>query len=358
MLIYIDNTIGEYLQQGNLNEKQQLFFSSLALSYHQGKCILFGQIGSIKALIKQFGKPINGIFQTILSKYSEIGSLATWIEYVYVITYDDEKGKHSALPSVIKEKSRVLTVNAAAQIDWNNGSCFVGENVSDCLFYELIGKHYSRNHKIRNVSLFFHKENGGGGDTSAVLKKCVKLDSFPTLCITDGDMKFGPTKEFGEPPKGSTFIACNKVKKRLIKEGFESRFCYLHISAHEAENLVPISLLKVLNCSKEGIDILDELVKIDDGKPLLFYDFKSGESLNLNTPHGKYWDSVFRQTNMHNDDNCYCKVVGEHFLEGVIEHIKQNGLVCVSLDSYLVDVWDRLGMIIFSWGCASFPSSV
>ena len=76
MLIYIDNTIADYLKDNRFSEQQVLLFSSLAIAYRRGKCIIAGNLQSLNALIISFGSPIDGIFRTIRAKYSENGSVS------------------------------------------------------------------------------------------------------------------------------------------------------------------------------------------------------------------------------------------------------------------------------------------
>lgn len=359
MLIYIDNTIAEYLDHNQLDSNQQAFFASLALAHQKGQCIVFGQVKSIKALITCLGSPINGIYKSILSKYSEYGSIAKWTSSVFVISCQEEAGLPSTLPDVLLDKARYCSVEDAALMNWTLGSCLLGENISDCVFYEFIGKYYAKKNKIRNVRIVFHHEQGGGSDIGSVLRKCVKTDALPTLCITDTDMKYGAFDKNEKAAKGGTFSACDIVSKQLVREGYMHRFCFTHNSVHEIENLVPLSLLKMLGneiCLPEGIKHLEELEKIEHGEPILYYDFKKGEIVDPTTPCGKYWEHVFAQTSIQKDDNHFEKVTCEHFLDRVNDYIIANGLVCISLNQYLISIWTELGRIIFTWGCASRPT--
>lgn len=362
MLIYIDNTIAEYLKSNHLDTTQQAFFSSLALSYQRGKCVVFGCLESLEALRRAFGPPIDGIYKAILTKYSENGSVAQWTTIAYIISCQEEGGELSKLPGILEGKAIYLSVEDAAQMNWSLGSCLLAENLSDCEFYETVGKYYAKKNNIRKIQVSFHREQGGGSEISSVLVKCVKTDGIPTLCLSDSDMKFGPTVKYGNPPKGGTYISCARESSRLIKEGFGARFYFPLVSVHEIENLIPYSFLNKLGdgfCSQEAQKLIDELRKIENGSPILFYDFKNGVSIDPSETSGKYWGEVFDRTCFEEGQQQFCSITGPHILDRANKYIAKHGLVSIaldpSLDSYLFDVWNNLGQIIYSWGCASCP---
>ena len=362
MLIYIDNTIADYLKDNRFSEQQVLLFSSLAIAYRRGKCIIAGNLQSLNALIISFGSPIDGIFRTIRAKYSENGSFAQWAAMAYIITCQEICGTSSKLPAGLEDKARYLSIEEAQSINWSLGSCLLAENLSDCEFYESIGKYYTKKHKIKNTHICFHREQGGGSDISSVLEKCVTEDAIPTLCLADSDIKFGSTRQFGEPPKGDTYNNCQSMSNALIKKGFGSRFAFPPIDVHEIENLVPFSALNKLGdqyCSSAGLQILNAFRMVDNGMPIRYYDFKNGITVDLSTSHGRYWDSVINQTSIPKGTPNFSSVVNNHFLERLNQFIVDNGLISIeldtSIDSYLVGIWEELGKIIFSWGCSVCP---
>lgn len=356
MLIYIDNTIADYLDEKDFNIQQMDFFARIASAFYQGKCVVFGDLRSLDALFTRLGDPVKSIYKIIRSRNTQSGSIANYVVEAFIISRSSNPSNLSKLPTILKGKEKYLSLDEAAGFNWNFGSCLLGENISDCEFYENIGKHYCRKNKIRGVQISFHCEHGGGSDTASVLKKCVSIEAIPTLCLSDADIKYGYTKKHGKPSKGGTFIGINKIAKLLGRRGLSKRFCFYCIPVHEIENLIPLSLLKCFGsdiCPPEGIANLEALTKIQNGLPILFYDFKKGEVIDRETPHGYYWYEIFSQAGILNKDGEYCRIGCESLLEHANSYISENNICSVIVDTYLEIIWDEIGQLLFTWGCAT-----
>ena len=357
LLVYIDNTISEYLSENQLTNSQQALFSELALAYRRGKLIVYGDVNSLDLIIKQLGEPSKSIFNRIRARNPETGSIAANVDKAIIISVHENPSEKQFLPKTLKGKEYYVTIDTACSWTWGLGCCLIAESMADCKFYKYIGQYYCKQNKIRNAPIEYHFESGGGRAIKDVFEKCVASDHIPTLCIVDSDMKWEKTNKYGDPPFGDTFRATKKIAERLKRDHYGNQFEFVCLKCHEIENLIPISLLEQLDagiCSKDGLNIIKKLSEYEQGNPILFYDFKNGVATHLSDQCSYYWRDVFNHLQIpQNKENC--QVGCEHLLERANDYIQIHSVAQIEVDDYLSVIWDDLGKTIFTWGCASAP---
>ena len=357
LLVYIDKTISEYLSGNQLSDSQQALFSDLALAYRRGKLIVYGDINSLDAIINQLGEPSKSIFYRIRSKNPETGAVADKVNKAIIISMTNNASKELIIPKALKGKEQVITIETACSWAWGFGSCLVAESMADCIFYKYVGQYYCKNNKIRNVPIEYHFESGGGGAIRDVFEKCILIDHVPTLCIVDSDMKWERSDKYGDPPFGDTYRAAKEVAESLRRSHFENQFDFFCLKCHEIENLISISLLEQLDadiCFEDGLDLIKKLTKYKHGNPILFYDFKKGVNTHRGDQCSCYWSSVFDELEIPQEKE-NCRVGCEHLLERTNDYIERHSIAQIEIDDYLLDLWEELGKIIFTWGCVSSP---
>lgn len=370
MIIYIDKSIAE---RGNLTDAEEVMFTELACAHRRGDCYLCGAPDSIDWLKKELDIFRKGID----TRHAEMGALIHAVETLIVITYAETP----ILPQIICEKQnkpgervRILSVSQAIEYRLNRQCILLGESLYDCDFYRLVTKRYMYlcQKTLRGVSLSIVDEIGGGDSTNKSLEKCVRNNHNLTFCLTDSDRKYGRTKEFGaEPSRGNTARFLEQSEKGLLSDGLGSLFEWYCLDVHEAENLIPFSVLDEVakNTIREmapGIAYLRKLQTANLIDAILFYDFKNGKSIQKlredcqkptckKKPELAYWEGIAQQI----DDESAPRL-NEHVLKQSIAHMKESG--CIESDSFVVDahletIWNTIGKKIFSWGCANKPNA-
>lgn len=363
VIVYLDNTIGEALENNSVLENQLLFISSLSMAFYQGKLILFGNTKTIEKLVDKFEYPVNNIFQIIKSKNPEFGSVAYQMVKVFVITIDKD---FCVLPSFMNDKSIIIPIETAMEIDWSSGCSLVCENNDDCSFYNTIGKYYCKSKGLYHIRPNFKFINGGGSTTGKTLKTCVCDNSCLSLCIIDTDQKYGYTKKYGEVKKGDTYQNVNKIAKKLRSSPKHMNLYEMYAApVHEVENLIPLSFLYNIcikykdACMKEGLNILFKIVSISNGEPLLYYDYKNGIDLMDNSgEYIEYWQSVLSQAGVNHNGKTLSSVVCGNILERFEADFMEIYDLDSSLDAYLISIWEEIGLIVMTWGCAYPPIRV
>lgn len=201
------------------------------------------------------------------------------------------------------------------------------------------------------------------------------MDRRLTLCVVDNDRKHGPSKAFpNEPAKGGAYKKVKDVLDELANNQTLPLYdCYC-LDVHEVENLIPGSLLRKLqaDCPEmaAGLDMLDRLKTIRDGTPALYYDFKNGFPYITLEPKRAYWQEILEELGGQKSDmppeerpkqgikgkspQLFFPSVCKELLERTNEELDK---ILPTLDTYLEPHWEELGATVFTWGCASIPSS-
>lgn len=352
LVIYIDKSIGAHGQKHPFTEDELVLFSELALAHRNGRCLLCGEIASIECIMKRIGGWQRDLYKRVRNHYTQMRSIITLVETMIVLSYDDQPD----VPSFIAHKYILIKMNEASNVNLSTSCVLIGENLDDCKFYKLIASWYTKRQNIKGVSISFCDEQGGGATTNKVFENCVLINHTPSLCIVDTDVKFGKTVKYPQDPAlGDTAKKALATYKTLQQNGVVPIFDLLCIPVHEVENLIPASIIVELSSAPQDMEkYLKDLLTIDNGKPILYYDFKEGDKKLKKDQAIEYWYEISEKTGNYSFP-CACQNVLPKAVELLQKH-GENGLqrlytVCV--DSYLISFWSSIGKKVFSWGCAS-----
>lgn len=358
MLIYIDNTIGEYLKKKELNDEQTMLFNDIAQSNRRGLCIACGDIKSIDALLSK--KDISSIIKSLRENTTDLISLAELVEHIFVITCRETIAAQK-LPRYINEKARFLPIEDADRWTLQVACSLVSENSKDCTFYEQVGKYFCYSNRLKGLSIKFEPVNGAGDYTGKELINCVENQNHFALCIVDRDCRYAPIVGVESAVCGETYSAAQKAVKYLQDNGYENAFCFFPLDIHEIENLIPICVLEKLSdpcCAKDGLALIKNLKSKCDGVPILYYDFKKGLKHEGDEAYLKYWESILQKLSLGTQswENTF-RPLGRKVLDGANAFMKETSVDQLVLDDYLFEIWQELGKRLFTWGCTKLPTN-
>ena len=367
------------LSDRKITESEFCFFVDMANACRSGKCYLCGDIESLKFLSNELNYPSSNIYNALLQRHVESGSVMRLVKKVFILTMDIEMCINS-LPDILRptDKHHIIFLEHAIEMKWNLNEkcCLLAVNLDDCVFYELIAQYYFSS---QNFTISFHCENGGGTTTSNVLEKCVFNEKVPTLCIADSDQKYGSTKKYPQKPSnGDTLKKIEAAVKKLENLGNNPPYDFLPLEVHEVENLIPICILEKLKMSypalEDGLKILMKLKKFDSGFPILCYDLKKGFPYIKGEPKREYWKEIMlrlggSESDMPPDDkpNDENVVSSKLFFpplscnsgllkqaNKLIEQYVKSGKGFY-VDNHIEHYWKKIGEIVLTWGCTGVP---
>ncbi len=357
MIIYIDNTIDKHEKTHGFLLEERRMFANIAFAHWKGICFLCGDDMSIKCLAHKLPDYYVGINK----KHAELGVLFDLVETVIVISYEKE-------PKLLKKlqgKARIITVDEAKEYNLGEKCCLLGENYTDCNFYKLIAERYKAllPGKMRSLNITLQNKLGGGGTSHTVFEECVMTDKKLTLCLADSDIKYDVTKKYPDLRKGGTVKKLLGVNNHPSLKPYKQIFDFYELPVHEAENLIPISVLRDISenehifTMRPGIKCLRKLYKKKLFRAILFYDFKKGANQLKGDPAYEYWYQIGTRIG-----DCDFPPICADILEKSIAYLSEldsNGcqrIETVNLDCYLVPLWNIIGRKVFSWGFAYKPS--
>lgn len=370
-IFYIDISVGKELSSRSLNDDEELFFHDLASAHRRGYCYLCGDMNSLECFCNQKDTFISGVFNYILNHYSESGPAMKTVQSVCVLTYQDTPD-FSSLPDLLKEDNKCLFIHIpdAIQYKWGlHTKCYLlTENLHDGEFYQYMAKHYCFSHGLYSQSVQFHMENGGGNTLCDVLEKCISKDKALVLCITDSDRKHGRTRKFpNDPAMGDTYLRAKKVSDKL-SDSVHPPHCLHPIHVCEVENLIPLSLLQQLEDERHlgmqaALGKLRDMLSVTDGSPLLYYDYKKGFPYMKEGPQRVYWKEILvalggdeasmppsNRPEKSDSNTVFFPPLNSKILEFTLSKL-QDGRIQV--DSYLEEIWEDIGSLVFTWGYAN-----
>lgn len=360
MVIYIDKSIGQRIAENAIGENDKIIFTDLALSYQKGNCILCGDLDSLDKLSQQTDLGLHGIYKKVYNQHAESKIIIDSVEKVVVLTYADKN--NMCIPEFIKDKNYVINLENAEYINFSTPT-FIGENLDDCKFYEYLGRYYLHNHGLSGTEIQFHQELGAGSTISTVLEKCVCNDKCLSLCIVDSDRKHGKSANYpNDAARGSTATELLKTDRKLKRIPNHVPYDVYCLNVHEAENLIPISIIEKaspIEETKETIAVLKALRKVRDGTPLYYYDLKpeskkdsSKPPRNTSAQYTAYWKEISKESKI----DIFPHVNNRKLLHTAINLLGNE--FDLKLDDYLVEEWETIGLKVYTWGCVKSPIRV
>ncbi|WP_411166894.1 hypothetical protein Aeroheme_01269 [Aeromonas sp. DSM 116730] len=237
----------------------------------------------------------------------------------------------------------------------------VSECETDIELYKIIGKYYSSAKINSSIPLNFKIEDGRGSGTKPIFDR-LKNHGCMCLCLIDSDKKH-PNGPLGGTAKAFT-------THDLI---FHGSTLTKIIESHEAESLLPYkaisSAMYAYSYSASKFDALDLMSTHSKRKPEIkdFIDHKKGicaeKYTALDKVYGKFWTELpeiikYAQKKPHGKEcDADCIVIeglGDNILAHTLQELQRMTPFKVkeSLEPILIPIWDDLGKLIFSWGCA------
>lgn len=375
MVIFIDKSIGEELSRREMSKEETVFFTRLAYLHRDGRGYLCGDPDSLLRLGQKLPGVEKGIYYSIKGHYAESGSVMRSVQKVLVLTF---LGDPTMLPDFLQKPGKALCGLLPNALGWDLGQkcCLLGENLEDCVFFQHVAAYYRDKHGLKGLQESFQNDPGGGNTIGNTLKERVQKDRRPILCIADSDRKYGRSTAYPqEPSKGETYKRAKDVSDELTKDQTLPPHKLFHLDVHEVENLIPISLLREFQAGcpqmEAGLDKLEELKNLRNSEPVLYYDLKNGFPYLKPGPKRAYWQEILEElggemSNMppeeepkekKNPPKMVFPPVNKRLLERVNVKLREMPISKICLDTYLEPYWEALGEIVFTWGCASMPSS-
>ncbi len=380
LVLYIDSSIVSELDKRDPTSEEEVFFANIAIACQKGYCYLCGDFNSIDILSRRLSGIEGKIYSSIREKHSEDGALLSLVPIVFIISFSNVLC-NDTLPECLKsnpDKCRILPISLAQGLDINQ-CCLLGENLSDCKFYQFIAEFYIKYRRIEGIGISFDSIPGGGNTICDVLKNCVADKKMPTICIVDSDKKYGATKTYNKVKQGDTCIRACKMSEDLSKMQNLPPYTLHLLDIHEVENLIPLNILESMAESdspdiKFGVIMLKRISSIDNGEPALFYDLKKGIPYisSDEDPKYLYWQDVLTRIGektakiprdkdtgnaIPTESRVFPPLSSNSLLERAYEHMNklQTATGQILVEEYLLPYWESLGSMLFSWGCARPP---
>ncbi len=383
MIIYLHKSIKTQLVGSN-SEDSALFLDQLLMADYRSNHAVF--------IDSELTEYVSDIVSSNLKRWlihidqqtTKLAALVLYVNRVLVIT--DGSSDTQALPCCLQNKAVFISFEEIKKINLSL-TVLLGENLDDCRFYMQMTRYYEAKHKIKGYTHRCETVNGGGSTTYLSFKNAVCNNRRFTLCIADSDKHYGDTSA----PEGQTLRELRRTNRKIQNLGNDTLCELLPLAVMEAENLIPYSLLERVFSSepvcKECLETLKTMSTTFSGdsslSPVLFYDLKKGLRIKdcakcVHTPIANYWRGVFQQmgddiSTQYDDysDEKYGALSKEEkekivksglrqheILHKVVEHLEAaENLNLLQVDFYLVDLWESIGMVVFTWTCASTPHS-
>lgn len=358
MVIYIDNSIARRYKENAPCGDEIVFFGDLVSAHRKGNCYLCGDASSIEYIQGVLTYPLDLTCKEIRYDDRELGSIIESVECVLVLSYD----RTPKLPKFIGLKSLVCNLPLVLNYKLHYECALVAENNDDCKLYELIAKWYIGVQRIRGVNVSFSYTPGGGSTIVDSISNCLSKEKRPTLCLVDTDKLYSgclDRNDLGDTAKDA------KEAFEALQTTLDSRpFKFDILPAHEAENLIPLSILarivneQVLSSQQEEkiqklLSCLNRMLMAGYREDILWFNFKEG--IDCSKVNIQRWSEIERCAGDLRLKKC--RVILETAVS-LLERLSQsnvNWFDAVQIDDYLRPLWERIGLTVFSWGCATTP---
>lgn len=300
---------------------------------------------------------------------SELNQFKNSFNYTFTLDFSNEDENNFLIHQDDKKLNIVCSYKVAKLESFHQGAILLGEDETDCEFFDIITSAYARANFGNSVKSHIQYLEGGGSRTHKKYIDMMKNNKFG-ICIVDND------KKHPESSEGSTSSKFKTHKERGFYQNQES----IILDFHEAESIIPESILiDVIDNSK--IDDFDNVIRIDEKTEYKFrqyFDHKNGLSLKeawiLDKGREiKFWEKVFKEqhlfnhkpcrtvkscTNTGNETNCNTCIeingFGSKILEQSIDKLTRANLRRIrgSLTPYISEQWEFIGESVLNWSCS------
>jgi hypothetical protein len=383
LIIYLDKSIKTQLVGPN-SKDSVLFFDELLMADYRSNHVVFIDSELAEYASDIVSSNLKGWLTHIDQQTTKLAALVLYVKKVLVIT--DGSSDTQTLPCCLQDKAVFISFGEIKKRNISQ-TILLCENLDDCKFYMQMTRYYEKKHKIRSYTHRCETVNGGGSTTYLSYENAVCNNGRFTLCIADSDKHYADTSA----PEGQTLKELRRTN-RIIQESGKDTICeLLPLTVMEAENLIPYSLLEQIFLSepvcKEGLETLKTMVTTfsDDSShsPVLFYDLKKGLRIKdcakcVHKEIANYWRNVFQRmgddiSTQYDDysneryealskeekEKTVRSGLQQHeILQKVVKYLETDeNLNLMQIDLYLVDLWESIGMVVFTWTCAPTPHS-
>lgn len=253
----------------------------------------------------------------------------------------------------------IMTLDTFIKIGIPNKMNIIAENFSDCKFYRYMGNAYRIKEKIKSVKIELELIHAGGSTIYEAYTEKMKERKISILFI-DTDKKYKSCNP-GETLRKLINEITKLKNKNELKEYIELQI----LDVHEAENLIPITMMKkilasrnALNQKKKTFDFFDQCINANKIEALKYFDLKNGIEIGkLNDKQYKvYWKSKIEEVGETFDENNLLKGVKKDLLVQALKYLGDNieneKFWEENIDTYMETEWNNLGQIVYSYGCA------
>lgn len=268
MIFQIDEECVNFINKNNTHEINDIF-ELLAIYRRRSHNLIIANNNTLTffANNSSLSESARGVYLYLSNRMAENKLILNSVKKICRIT------PRKDLPSEVMENGIEVTNIFLEELigkDFIDKSLLLAENPDDCVFFDLIGQYYKKNHNVDKIGIGFDYINGGGSTIAECLKGIIKQNNRLCLCLSDSD------KKYKGAPLGETCKKLEGIDKTKYHE-------VVKLECHEIENLIPIALIKKVmtanNISNNSISFIEFLQKHleDDGSiPAIFFDYKKG----------------------------------------------------------------------------------
>lgn len=273
MYIYLDKSLNRIVEDPRATLKYMTILSDILKSDYDGTHVIDGDLDLLINITKSeyFDIVCKSISRELIKKANDLEQVRN-IVIDKVIVMDMEK-------DIFKENRSIyisMDFIQKKRLNLKYMSVLLCENKDDSIFYNLLGEYYAYAIGLSKYSTQYYPCCGGGHTTYLHLESYRDFEPRLCLCIADTD------KKYKDSPIGETLNEINKVDLR------NNEFCCIEeIDVHEAENLLPFSVIRHVltelgrydNCQSNQlaeVSILETQKYLEMKK---YYDFKEGIKL-------------------------------------------------------------------------------
>ncbi|MCJ8344639.1 hypothetical protein MJH12_03795, partial [bacterium] len=232
----------------------------------------------------------------------------------------------------------------------------IGEDLNDIKVFEIMARYFLKTKDI-NLKVEFEAQPGGGGNTAKILKSEILNSHKLCLCITDSDRR-SPSN----PKMQSTATNAHTVfiNNKTPKVGF-----FIEKKVREMENYLPRLFYENWVCQHNDKSYIFEHIESlnsSNDELIFFVSMKDGltfEQASKEADWKNWLQSISKQMcDKCKCDNCKCKVLdgyGSSLLERFVIYENEVNIGIEAFQSSptgLVSLWEKIGQLLFSWGCA------
>ena len=358
MLFYLDDSVVEAAET-DIEVRNKL--KELYYCWSHGLCIVSS---SRKNFLKLIEIPELEVYSYIQKTVQGIQGIYATLSFFVILYHHQKKSDSLSLYSTLSREIEICSFKSMMEFAVYFLVC---ENVKDYEFYVWLTHH--NNDFLQTHNFILNTLPFNGGDT--IVDSINHVKQYFLLVITDSD------KKHANSPLGSTAEKVDLHIKNLDYQNVKTCWAYI-MEAHEIENLIPLSLLRLAVGDKK-VAIYEKIRGKEFGETFLkYFDFKEGfrESAYRGIKKSNYSqfsdyhdlllligknDNNLRRS-LHkaydkNNDNEIVAGLGKSILGDVLtylntHYISDNDIV---IEGYQSKDWDEISRRVWSLGCAMKP---